>query len=172
MVAISVEKRKEPKINMLNLSNPGRNRQSSIPGPPGPPGPPGIPGTFSGSIEDIATRIIAYLRSKPVLFHRIYITIGCVRIFRTEPPLTNCVISGSGSGSGLVIGPPGPPGPPGPGIELQSISEVIAVLKSKCNIRVFIVHMVSVSSCDHEDEPTFKNMHQIKLCLSCDLSRR
>lgn len=51
----------------------GRSRQSSIPGPPGPPGlpgTPGTPGTFSGSIDDIATRVIAYLQRKPVLLPR------------------------------------------------------------------------------------------------------
>lgn len=31
-------------------------------GPPGPPGPPGLPGTFSGSIEDISARVIAYIQ--------------------------------------------------------------------------------------------------------------
>lgn len=41
-----------------------RSRLVGSPGPPGPPGPPGVPGTFSGSLEDISTRIIAYIQRK------------------------------------------------------------------------------------------------------------
>lgn len=51
-------------INTLYLFHAGRVRQSGSPGPPGPPGPPGVPGSFSGSLEDISARVIAYLQRK------------------------------------------------------------------------------------------------------------
>lgn len=57
----------EESLNMFHLFHAGRSRQAGVPGPPGPPGPPGIPGTFSGSMEDISARIIAYIQRKPVL---------------------------------------------------------------------------------------------------------
>lgn len=47
---------------MFDVFRAGRNRVVGSPGPPGPPGPPGTPGTFSGSLEDISTRIIAYIQ--------------------------------------------------------------------------------------------------------------
>lgn len=40
----------------------GRSRLVGSPGPPGPPGPPGTPATFSGSLEDISARILAYIQ--------------------------------------------------------------------------------------------------------------
>lgn len=55
---------------MFHLSRAGRSRLSGAPGPPGPPGPPGIPGSFSGSIDDISTRIIAYIQRKSVILSR------------------------------------------------------------------------------------------------------
>ena len=90
------------------------------PGPPGPPGPPGTPGTFSGSLEDISTRIIAYIQresfSTAVQFYLNWVTKKCL----------------SGSGSSLSIGaqgPPGPPGPPGPGS--LTVGALIAMLQSQ-----------------------------------------
>lgn len=54
--------------SVCSFSAAGRYAHSSMRGPPGPPGPPGLPGTFSGSIEDISARIIAYLQRKPTIF--------------------------------------------------------------------------------------------------------
>lgn len=48
----------------LCFPSPGRYAHGGMRGPPGPPGPPGLPGTFSGSIEDISARIMAYLQRK------------------------------------------------------------------------------------------------------------
>lgn len=54
----------QTEFNMFISFHAGRNRQAGIPGPPGPPGPPGVPGTFSGSIDDIASRVIVYIQRK------------------------------------------------------------------------------------------------------------
>lgn len=118
----------------LYLVPTGRYRLSSLPGPPGPPGPPGLPGTFSGSIDDISTRIIAYLRRKT-----------WYRSYKGDPPLTfrkghdwlfvtmfNCGTSGSDSGFSIgVQGPPGPPGPPGPASGSLTVNALITMLQSE-----------------------------------------
>lgn len=101
----------------------GRNRVVGSPGPPGPPGLPGIPGTFSGSLEDISTRIIAYIQresySTAVEF---YLTGNDHEMFYG--------ISGSGSSLGIgVQGPPGPPGPPGP--SSLTVNALVTMLQSK-----------------------------------------
>uniref|UniRef100_A0AAV2JIN7 Uncharacterized protein n=1 Tax=Knipowitschia caucasica TaxID=637954 RepID=A0AAV2JIN7_KNICA len=94
-----------------------RSSQFAVQGPPGPPGPPGAPGSYSGSLEDLSTRIIAYLQRSG----------SSVRIGLPGPPGPPGP-SGPGtlSVSALiallqrddvrryVIGPPGPQGPPGP----------------------------------------------------------
>lgn len=68
----------------------GRNRVVGSPGPPGPPGPPGIPGTFSGSLEDISTRIIAYIQresySTAVEFYLTGMTMKCLVEFQVQVP--------------------------------------------------------------------------------------
>lgn len=70
----------------------GRNRVVGSPGPPGPPGPPGIPGTFSGSLEDISTRIIAYIQresfSTAVQFPLNGVTLKRVVEFQVQVPVS------------------------------------------------------------------------------------
>lgn len=61
---------------MFDVLHTGRNRLVGTPGPPGPPGPPGIPGTFSGSLEDISTRIIAYIQRESALYQLRFSPIG------------------------------------------------------------------------------------------------
>lgn len=108
---------------MFDVFRAGRNRVVGSPGPPGPPGPPGVPGTFSGSLEDISTRIIAYIQRE---------SFSTVVQFPLNGVTIKCVNGISGSGSSLSIGvqgPPGPPGPPGPGS--LTVNALIAMLQSE-----------------------------------------
>lgn len=76
---------------MFDVFRAGRNRVVGSPGPPGPPGPPGTPGTFSGSLEDISTRIIAYIQRESFFLTAVQsplngLNMKCVVEFQVQVP--------------------------------------------------------------------------------------
>lgn len=104
-----------------------RQHLSSIQMLQGPPGPPGA----SVSVEDVASRVIAYIqrRLRCNLCSLKCMCVSCCICNKIYTFVLGSGISGSSISQGAQ-GPPGPPGPPGPAGSITA-DYIISLLQSE-----------------------------------------